>query len=76
MTVKITRQELDSAELRREAARCESASSARRMLALALVMERTSRSDAARATGMDRQTLQDWVLRWSPQSGQRWGGVK
>ena len=34
---------------------------ARRMLALALVLEGASRGDAARAAGMDRQTLRDWA---------------
>ena len=65
MTVAITRQELDSAGLRREAARCDSAPAARRMLALALAMEGTSRNDAARVAGMDRQTLRDWVHRYN-----------
>jgi hypothetical protein len=31
------------------------------MLALALVMEGKSRTEAALAAGMDRQTLRDWV---------------
>jgi len=35
------------------------------MLALALVLEGQSRTDAARATGMDRQTLRDWVHRYN-----------
>lgn len=35
------------------------------MLALALVLEGASRSDAARACGMDRQTLRDWVHRYN-----------
>jgi len=33
------------------------------VLALALVLEGASRAAAARATGMDRHTLQDWVHR-------------
>ena len=36
-------------------------SASRRMLALALVMEGASRTRAAQAAGMDRQTLCDWV---------------
>src|SRR3954465_14345584 len=57
MTVAITRKEPGAVELRREAARCRDARAARRMLALALVLEGSSREDAARAAGMDRQTL-------------------
>src|SRR3954451_22004779 len=39
MTVAVTRKELGAAELRREAGRCRDARAARRMLALALVLE-------------------------------------
>ena len=35
------------------------------MLALALVLDGSSRADAARACGMDRQTLRDWVHRYN-----------
>ena len=38
---------------------------ARRMLALALVLEGASREEAARHAGMDRQTLRDWVHRYN-----------
>ena len=65
MTVAITRKELGAAELRREAGRCRDARAARRMLALALVLEGGSRAEAARAAGMDRQTLRDWVHRYN-----------
>ena len=65
MTVAITREELGAAELRREAGRCRDARAARRMLALALVLEGGSREAAARAAGMDRQTLRDWVHRYN-----------
>ena len=65
MTIAVTRRELDAGGLRREAARCRDARAARRMLALALVLEGTSRADAARAAGMDRQTLRDWVRRYN-----------
>jgi Homeodomain-like domain len=63
MTVAITRKGLGAGELRREAARCRDARAARRMLALALVLEGSSREEAARHAGMDRQTLRDWVHR-------------
>src|SRR3954447_9348539 len=65
MTVAITRKEPGAVELRREAARCGDARAARRMLALALVLEGSSREEAARAAGMDRQTLRDWVHRYN-----------
>ena len=63
--VAITRVELDAAGLRRAASRCGDANAARRMLALALVLDGWSRTDAARAAGMDRQTLRDWVQRYN-----------
>src|ERR671938_564812 len=65
MTIAITRQELSAGELRREAKRCRDAAAARRMLALALVLEGCSREEAARHAGMDRQTLRDWVHRYN-----------
>ncbi len=65
MTVAITRTELDAAGLRAAAGRSKDAAAARRMLALALVMEGHRRSEAARAAGMDRQTLRDWVHRYN-----------
>jgi transposase len=63
--IKITRDELDAAGLRRAACRAASAAAARRMLALALVLEGASREEAAEATGMERQTLRDWVHRYN-----------
>ena len=63
MAVAITRTELEAAGLREAAGRSRDAAAARRMLALALVLEGHSRTDAARAAGMDRQTLRDWVHR-------------
>ena len=65
MTVAVTRKELGAVELRREAGRCRDARAARRMLALALVLEGASREEAARHAGMDRQTLRDWVHRYN-----------
>ena len=65
MAVALTRVELDARDLRREATRCRDAKAARRMLALALVLEGHAREDAARHAGMDRQTLRDWVHRYN-----------
>jgi transposase len=63
----ITRDDLGAAALRRAASRSRDADAARRMLALALVLEGASRGEAARAAGMDRQTLRDWVHRYNAQ---------
>ena len=65
MAVEVTRRDLSAAELRREAARSRDANAARRMLAIALVLDGRSREDAAEACGMDRQTLRDWVHRYN-----------
>lgn len=64
MTVGIAWDELDAAGLRKAAARSRDARAARRMLALAMVLEGTDRKSAAEACGMDRQTLWDWVHRY------------
>ncbi len=63
--IQITRSDFDAAGLRREARRTRDATALRRMLALALVLEGTSRMEAAQAAGMDRQTLRDWVHRYN-----------
>ena len=65
MTVPITRLEHDADALRQHAARCAAAPVARRLLALALVLEGDGRADAAKSCGMDRQTLRDWVIRYN-----------
>jgi len=65
MTVKITHTEETAADLRRQAGRARTPAAARRMLAVALVLEGVSRRDAARQCGMDRQTLRDWVHRFN-----------
>jgi transposase len=65
MTVTIRRTDLDAAGLRAAAARSKDAAASRRMLALALVLEGRTRIEAARAAGMDRQTLRDWVHRYN-----------
>ena len=63
--IKITRDDLDAVGLRRAARRARSVAASRRMLALALVLEGASRTEAAQAAGMDRQTLRDWVHRYN-----------
>src|ERR687897_2736502 len=65
MAVAITRTDLSAADLRREAARTRDAKTARRMLAIALVLEGRPRGEAAAQCGMDRQALRDWVHRYN-----------
>lgn len=63
--IEITRHEMTAAELRQASGRAKSARAARRILALALVLEGVDRTAAARSCGMDRQTLRDWVHRYN-----------
>lgn len=63
--VAITRKDYTAAELRQVAARTHDGDAARRMLALAHVMDGRSRAAAAMLCGMDRQTLRDWVHRYN-----------
>lgn len=63
--VSITRLELAASDLRQAAKRTHDADAARRMLALALVLEGKSRGEAAATCGMDRQVLRDWVHRYN-----------
>ena len=63
--VAITRKDYSAAELRRSAARTHNGDAARRMLALAHVLDGRSRGEAAALCGMDRQALRDWVYRYN-----------
>lgn len=65
MAIEIERKEHTAEELRRLACRVSDPDQARRMLAIALVMEGSDRTTAARSCGMDRQTLRDWVHRYN-----------
>ena len=65
MAISITRADHTATGLRNEASRMRDGASARRMLALALVLEGKSRTEAAISCGMDRQTLRDWVHRYN-----------
>ena len=62
--IAITRTDLTAEELRAASSTAPSIPAARRMLALALVLEGADRTTAARSCGMDRQTLRDWVHRY------------
>jgi hypothetical protein len=59
--IEITRQDLSISQLRAEAARTADAKQARRILAIAMVLDGHSRRLAAQAGGMEHQTLRDWV---------------
>src|SRR5262249_7170505 len=59
--IEITRKNLTARELRAAAVKARDEKAARRMLAIALVLEGQGRKTAAEACGMDRQTLRDWV---------------
>jgi transposase len=61
----ITRTDYTSAELRSLSNRCSDGAQVRRILALAMVLEGRSRTEAAEFNGMDRQTLRDWVHRYN-----------
>ncbi len=65
LAVSVTRLDLLPSELRRAAAASRDARAARRMLAIALVLEGKSRAEAAESCGMGRQTLRDWVHRYN-----------
>ena len=54
-------------EVRRIAQRIKNAAQARRLLAIAAVLDGASREEAAKIGGMDRQTLRDWVIRFNEQ---------
>jgi transposase len=63
--IPITRLDRTASELRSLAGKCGDGAQVRRLLAIALVMEGRSRAEAAEQSGMDRQTLSDWVHRYN-----------
>ena len=65
MSVAITRTDLTATDLREAARQTQDVNAARRMLAIALLLEGWSREAAAEACAMDRQTLRDWVHRYN-----------
>ena len=62
---RVTRTEPTAAALRGFAAECRDAAKVRRLLGIALALEGWSRTEAAASSGMDRQTLRDWVQRYN-----------
>ena len=69
---------MSAQELRQRADRVKDGRVSRRLLAIALVLEGTSRKVAAEICGMNRQTLRDWVHRYNAEGveglGNRYGG--
>lgn len=63
--IEISRTELSAAALRAVAAKSDNGAVVRRLLAVALLLEGSSREEAARLNGMTRQTLRDWVHRYN-----------
>src|SRR5262249_12513892 len=61
------RTDYTASEVRRFAQRAKDAAQARRLLAIAAVLDGASREEAATIGGMDRQTLRDWVIRFNEQ---------
>jgi transposase len=56
-----------SSDVRRIAQRVKNAGQARRLLAIAAVLDGATREEAATIGGMDRQTLRDWAIRFNEQ---------
>ena len=63
--IEITRLERSAVELRELAVKTEDGDVVRRLLGIALLLDGWSRGEAAAASGMDRQTLCDWVHRYN-----------
>ena len=61
------RADYTAGEVRGFAKRAKDGGQARRLLAIAAVLDGASRTDAATIGGMDRQTLRDWVIRFNEQ---------
>ncbi len=65
LPINLTRTDHSAADFRAAAARSRDSGQARRLLALAMVLEGASRTEAAEQSGMQRQTLRDWVHRYN-----------
>ena len=63
--VKITRTDLDAKQLRATVVDTADVRQARRILGIAMVLDGHSRDLSAKAAGMDRQTLCDWIHRYN-----------
>ena len=74
--VSISRLDLPAQQLRQAAGVEKNGAVARRLLALALVLDGVDRKTAAQTCGMDRQTLRDWVHRYNAEGLSGLGNLK
>ena len=65
VAVEVTRTDYTAYELRYHASKSVDGAQVRRLLALASILEGRCRGEAAAHSGMDRQTLCDWVHRYN-----------
>lgn len=63
--IAVTNQQHSATELRALASRDKDAEVVRRLLAVAMVLEGKTRTEAAEQNGMQRQTLRDWIHRYN-----------
>jgi len=63
--IMVTNLEHSAADLRRLMSQEKDGQVVRRLLALSLILEGHSRTQAAELSGMERQTLRDWVHRYN-----------
>jgi len=63
--ITITNLDYSAADLRRLMSKQKDGAVVRRLMALALILEGKSRTEAAQQSGMERQTLRDWVHRYN-----------
>ena len=59
------REDYSSEDLRRLARRCRDADQVRRLLALAVILDGASRTEAAKVGGVTLQIVRDWVIRFN-----------
>ena len=81
MSLRVESKDLSTQELRQHARRVKDGRVSRRLLAIAMVREGTSRKVVAESCGMDRQSLRDWIRRYNAESveglgNRRGGGMK
>jgi len=63
--ITLTNLDHSAADLRRLLSKHKDGPVVRRLMALALILEGKSRTEAAQQSGMERQTLRDWVHRYN-----------
>ena len=63
--IAVTNLAYSAADLRRLMSKHKDGQVVRRLLAVALILEGNSRREAAQMSGMERQTLRDWVHRYN-----------